>query len=87
MYPWIKSQAKYILIYLSRGKERKQTSNIFAKENEPVLLIPDIHKRLTPSVEKESVLNICSAVPHLKGSPVEKTSPNTLYIQLQPLSV
>ena len=61
MYPWIKSQAKYILIYLSRGKERKQTSNIFAKENEPVLPISEIHKRLTPRVEKESVLNICSA--------------------------
>lgn len=87
MYPWIKSQAKYILIYLSRGKERKQTSNIFAKENEPVLPISEIHKRLTPRVEKESVLNICSAVPHLKGSPVEKTSPNTLYIQLQLISV
>ena len=87
MYPRIKSQAIYILIYLSRVKERKQTSNIFAKENEPVLPISDIHKGLTPSVEKESVLNICSAVPHLKGSPVEKTSPNTLYIQLQLISV
>ena len=46
-------------MYLSRVKERKQTSNIFAKENEQVLPISDIHKGLTPSVEKESVLNIC----------------------------
>ena len=74
-------------MYLSRVKERKQTSNIFAKENEPVLPISDFHKGLTPSVEKESALNIGSEVPHLKGSPVEKTSPNTLYIQLQLLSV
>ena len=56
-------------MYLSRVKERKQTSNIFAKENEPVLPISDIHKGPTPSREKESVLNICSAIPHLKGSP------------------
>ena len=46
-------------MYLSRVKERKQTSNIFAKENEPVLPISDIHKGPTPSGEKESVLNIC----------------------------
>ena len=74
-------------MYLSRVKERKQTSNIFAKENEPVLPISDFHKGPTPSGEKESALNIGSEVPRLKGSPVEKTSPNTLYIQLQLISV
>ena len=68
MYPRIKSQANYILIYLSRVKERKQTSNIFAKENELVLPISDFHKGLTPSVEKESVLNIELIIHIMKNS-------------------